>query len=594
MVKISIYIITLIGCVHGLISCGKSDSSKQINLTKDQESVYKVLLIAGSRIQNADWALALYGANKKEIADIKTLYKRLPEIFVNHPEFQDFVLQSTYIDLSNILIELVNRHSLRMKSSNIYSIFVLNKYLAYHSMILSDFCFPTTNRDDLTKLPSSELTKLLEEEQDLCSGANGNQFNDKFPGLNSTKGGNAISTCLQNFTKAIEESLKCENQFAEGDQETEEGEGDDTKINPEIKCETKEECENEKKKAEEERKKAEEERKKLTSTQGGTQEEQNERQRKINLLNIKIDELNKRIGNLGDLLDAMDDETDARQDLVYAGLKGLAGLGLAVFAKDQNVKIIGAMLLGDAILDVVRWWQKNEKAEELSRNLQECFEQNLSISLGKGVKLNYLVSGSKVNNPNPSIKRPPGLNEILDYCLCEAMSPTEGTNPVPGGKAGEGLSINNCLSEEDRKRMDCLANPYGPDDAPKRECLTYLKEDMKELLKDKGCELMTCPESQISVTFTSGLNKGKCACVSRKDVSDRISNNGGCLSMDCPPGQDCVCPTRNNCNCSSGPVKAVVDKKTISLAPNETFSLTPFKYEPIPLIDPKNGSLNRN
>lgn len=87
-------------------------------------------------------------------------------------------------------------------------------------------------------------------------------------------------------------------------------------------------------------------------------------------------------------------------------------------------------------------------------------------------------------------------------------------------------------SSEAEKRRQCAENPFGPDDAPKPECLKLLAEDHKiDLSGFRGsCELQHCPLGSSPYS----MDGGDCAC---KPVDLPPVPPDQCTEEHCAPGQ---------------------------------------------------------
>jgi hypothetical protein len=73
--------------------------------------------------------------------------------------------------------------------------------------------------------------------------------------------------------------------------------------------------------------------------------------------------------------------------------------------------------------------------------------------------------------------------DVLDKCLCDAgQSVSFPSSSIPESSLIS-LEMKRCPSENDRKRLECIKNPYGPDDGIRSECLEFLKGDMEDYRK---------------------------------------------------------------------------------------------------------------
>lgn len=93
-------------------------------------------------------------------------------------------------------------------------------------------------------------------------------------------------------------------------------------------------------------------------------------------------------------------------------------------------------------------------------------------------------------------------------------------------------------SAEDREKMDCVANPFGPNDAPRPRCMELLKQDNDAVKPRLGaCSLMQCARDAFAVADTAGT----CGCVPRAAVESRMPGHRACQALTCAEGSACVC-----------------------------------------------------
>lgn len=139
----------------------------------------------------------------------------------------------------------------------------------------------------------------------------------------------------------------------------------------------------------------------------------------------------------------------------------------------------------------------------------------------------------------------------MDACYCEYMGA-----PVFG---------QDCMSPEERVRQECLSNPFGPDDAPRPECLKLLREssglDMSALLAGM-CKYTrpNCDGAYVDIN-------GKCGCPELQPAED--------------PGR--VCPNANVTDC--GP-DSVFDQRSCGCQPIDAGAL-PWGNNPLCGNDPR-------
>ena len=201
----------------------------------------------------------------------------------------------------------------------------------------------------------------------------------------------------------------------------------------------------------------------------------------------------------------------------------------------------------------------------LVNSVESCYEAGYRP--GAGSSISYVISNAGTNKyapyalPGDSSNKTPGLYEATQDCICSTYqnSIDEPVNDVLQGTESA------CPSKEDKERLDCLRNPYGPDDAPRAECLKYLEDDNESFVLLSGCELMLCNEGFLQVR-TNLIDD--CPCATKQGVGDAIiMNQSGCLKIDCVSGLQCICPTLDRCTCSDY-------GQTVNYQ-GETFKLTP-------------------
>ena len=233
------------------------------------------------------------------------------------------------------------------------------------------------------------------------------------------------------------------------------------------------------------------------------------------------------------------------KEKLWAGIATLAaltcetGVGclVAVLAVEQSL---------NAAADV---WLLNQP--------KEC----LAYSPARGIAVPFLVNSSRQSSGtssrgageitgglgvppffsgNPPSRNPPDFLGLYNYCTCVAG-------------LGE-ISQFACPSAEDRRRMDCLANPYGPDGGPKWECIALLRSDNEEASPRLGaCSLMSCRAD----AMRSRTADGQCACITPRDVAVTLPNQQ-CQRLNCG-SELCICSSASVCRCGrstpgAGPV----------------------------------------
>lgn len=148
-----------------------------------------------------------------------------------------------------------------------------------------------------------------------------------------------------------------------------------------------------------------------------------------------------------------------------------------------------------------------------------------------------MAEGGSISYENPN----GGWVDIGDLalrCMCHA-SPRGGAALGPESACGNGGL---------GQRVDCLANPLGPDDRIRTECLLMLEEDYSPWTPPDDssaaiCGVLDCP-SGVSVSLDS-----QCRC-------EQVANPGSsgvvnvCEAVLCPPGSVAV-PNAGGCGCES-------------------------------------------
>jgi hypothetical protein len=164
-----------------------------------------------------------------------------------------------------------------------------------------------------------------------------------------------------------------------------------------------------------------------------------------------------------------------------------------------------------------------DKIERLQR-LRQCF----AFSPAAGVITPYLVASSGSGHltisgqqsPSEFTRNPPDFFALYSHCSCVS-------------RLGE-----------DQARMGCLANPWGPDDSLRQECLRMLREDAGIVQARLGaCSLMTCPD-----IVASAAPSGQCGCPPANAIGAALPSRG-CLEIDCADGATCGCNTPTSCRC---------------------------------------------
>lgn len=132
--------------------------------------------------------------------------------------------------------------------------------------------------------------------------------------------------------------------------------------------------------------------------------------------------------------------------------------------------------------------------------------------------------GVLVTAPNP--QAPSGAlitaYDAFTSCLCRAR----GLNSVSG-------SLYDCPSTEMERRLECLSNPYGPDDGPRVECLEFLRE-AAELDSVAPCLTLQCAPHETRLAHP----QDSCSCSPTNKLFERL-NRLNCSQATCPPEAPC-------------------------------------------------------
>lgn len=129
-------------------------------------------------------------------------------------------------------------------------------------------------------------------------------------------------------------------------------------------------------------------------------------------------------------------------------------------------------------------------------------------------------------------------------CGCqsrEGLDPPFGLGPT-----------NRCESEEERVRRECLMNPFGPTDEPRKECMDALAADGEIASLDlEFCQSVLCADGTAQFTMTTDRSVG-CGCFAPAPVVVRpLGAARGCEVMQCATGT-CSCQGENGgivCGC---------------------------------------------
>lgn len=528
------------------------------------DSTYRILKVLAMRSQSAGFAFAAMGADKREVSDILSTIAKVPEEFqrhaVNHdpatPVHKAFNTLPSVRRLRSVLRTVLTRHSQRQHVSITTSIVTMHRYLQHIAVLRSQVC---SLDDDMTAFhaaDASDFQDIVDNERRVCGASLRNSGLQAFSPNSVTAGEGvrgSLEACFNQYFETVDDKMSCENPLAEGSATGDEGKEPETESELEGKRKDKEDLEARKQALQQEDQQLEEE-SANASLSPEEQESINERRQEIdeeiNDIDADLAQVNSEIDDLEEREFREKAETESAVSRLMPLHVFTSGFGQSAYRVD---------------------WRELRDDANLNRGPHDCFSETLAFGLGSGVRAGLALSASRSNQhglgtASESIRRPPGLFEVLDNCLCEAFSPFEGQSALPGGK---GPKIDLCLSHEDKQRLDCIASFYGPDDAPRPECVDILEGDndaWAEYLVDKGCELMLCPEGSSAVSLDPNLYGECAACASQTGVAERIPGSGCCAAMECAPEQWCV-SDGVGCACNSEPFVATTTPKAILLAP---------------------------
>jgi hypothetical protein len=141
----------------------------------------------------------------------------------------------------------------------------------------------------------------------------------------------------------------------------------------------------------------------------------------------------------------------------------------------------------------------------------------------------YLVDSVAETPAGRVPKGPPTAADVLKHCLCQLAGTAQ--------RASLG-----CPKTESEQRMECLRNPWGPDDAPRPECVSSLVEDTKEYsYRFKGCEYLYCTgDDVLTVRTPSSSGAGvSCGCLPVRVLTGILRMERSCSLIDCGPDSYC-------------------------------------------------------
>lgn len=133
----------------------------------------------------------------------------------------------------------------------------------------------------------------------------------------------------------------------------------------------------------------------------------------------------------------------------------------------------------------------------------------------------FLTSGHPLQGASYQIDGVPfGADALYDACTCLGVDANDPDPRTWGCK------------DEAEKRRDCLRNPYGPDDAPRPECIQFLFEDNGIEPPDQ-CSAAECPAPYTLV------NQEQCTCGPPAPPAGGLIPNPdaatACSQMQCGP-----------------------------------------------------------
>jgi hypothetical protein len=113
--------------------------------------------------------------------------------------------------------------------------------------------------------------------------------------------------------------------------------------------------------------------------------------------------------------------------------------------------------------------------------------------------------------------RSQNVYDRVNHCLCQVLG-----NRAPGM----------CDDPVERQKQDCLTNPLGPDDGPRRECVMLMQPAQmdRDAIEARMCTMIRpdCADRDVIITLD-----GKCGC------APGLGTTGSPLSPRCPAVIDC-------------------------------------------------------
>ena len=134
--------------------------------------------------------------------------------------------------------------------------------------------------------------------------------------------------------------------------------------------------------------------------------------------------------------------------------------------------------------------------------------------------------------------RPIQKADRLQHCLCKMQDAQYAA--LAGGIPGILPPSAACPDAPDSLKQDCLTNPFGPNDGPRRECLQFLRPGPVDVdtWQAKICQAVRCPAGEASYV----MKDGSCDCLRPDPVIGRpacpITAVGHCTEDNPAP---CFC-----------------------------------------------------
>jgi hypothetical protein len=136
----------------------------------------------------------------------------------------------------------------------------------------------------------------------------------------------------------------------------------------------------------------------------------------------------------------------------------------------------------------------------------------------------------------------------FEYCRCKAQE------QMPASSAADCQGCvklpSRCLSEDDKKRMACLADPFGPDDGLRKECFDLLRKDdpgANAAALMKACQVVKCTGDLVATPVYQG-DQLSCPCLKQTVPTGGDSAPRVCGAISCPDTAPCSC-IGGQCGC---------------------------------------------